>query len=315
MILKREADIPAPIAPPVIIRVHPEEPKIPEAVIIRELPPKVPPHVPSHTITLPGKVLPPVPRKVVVEKLPQAPPPPPKIIVERWLGYPERTRNVIYCQDPQEKIPPPQLPKNVIVEWETPCQEIKQEYKFLGVETQDPGEYILKFGGKLTPALELPKFVSEFHLPTGEVLAINRPEPGTKLVGDVDALKIIDLEKTGLSHYKVQVAVASAGKDCKKVCPSRACNSVQNVVISGAEDKQEVYGGHLNEANQITTYVGDNTIIGYDESGNIIKDIRTLERDARTPYNVFNNLGNNFCGSGDEEKNVFGSSSVYSMSD
>ena len=211
LILKREADIPAPIAPPVIIRVHPEEPKIPEPVIIRELPPKVPAHIPSQTITLPGKILPATPRKVVVEKLPPVPAPPPKIVVERWLGYPERTRNVIF-QESGEKVAPPPMPRNLIIEWLTPCQEVKQEFIFGGLENVDPSEYILKYGGKLTPSNELPKFVSEFNVPQGESLAVNMAEPVTKLIGNVDCLKNIDLDKVGLGQYKYQVAIANANK-------------------------------------------------------------------------------------------------------
>ena len=199
-----------PLAPPLIIRQQPAKPQQPCDVIIREMPPKVPSPIPSQTINIPGSVLPPIPRKLVIEKMPQLPPPPPRLIVERWLDYPERTRNVVLHQEKAENVCT-QLPRNIIVQWETPCQEVKQEFKFLGVEQVDPSEYVMKYGGKLTPAAELPKFVSEFKPVQGERLAASsRGHSVPRLIGAVQALSGIDLDKFNLAQYKTQVAVGGA---------------------------------------------------------------------------------------------------------
>ena len=199
-----------PLAPPLIIRQQPAKPQQPCDVIIREMPPKVPSPIPAQTINLPGSVLPPIPRKLVIEKMPQLPPAPPRLLVERWLDYPERTRNVVLHQEKTENVCT-QPPRNIIVQWETPCQEVKQEFKFLGVEQVDPSEYVMKYGGKLTPAAELPKFVSEFKPVQGEHLAASsRGHSVPRLVGAVQALSGIDLDKFNLAQYRTQVAVGGS---------------------------------------------------------------------------------------------------------
>ena len=66
--IKKEADVVEPEAPPLIIRVEPEQTDEPETVIIREMPPKLPSPKPARTITIPGNLIQAGPRRVIVEK-------------------------------------------------------------------------------------------------------------------------------------------------------------------------------------------------------------------------------------------------------
>lgn len=204
LIIKQESDSQGPAGPPLVIRVVPEQPKAPEPVVLREEPPRAPKEIPQQTITIPGKQLPPPPRKLIVEKLPVMPTPPPQVIVERWLGYPERTRNVIF--QPGSKINPAQAPRNLIIQWETPCQTIEKEVKFAGIVNADPNEYRSRYGQTLIRSDQLPSFVKEFTIPQGEILGQNyNADQLPRLVGDVQALRFIDLERHGLTGYRGQI--------------------------------------------------------------------------------------------------------------
>ena len=63
------------------------------------------------------------------------------------------------------------LPQNLTIQWETPCQEIKQEFEYEGVEQADPDEYRLKHAGILTPSRKLPQFVKHFNVPSNFAIA------------------------------------------------------------------------------------------------------------------------------------------------
>ena len=66
--IKKEADVVEPEAPPLIIRVEPEQTDEPETLIIREMPPKLPPKKTARVITIPGNLIQAGPRRVIVEK-------------------------------------------------------------------------------------------------------------------------------------------------------------------------------------------------------------------------------------------------------
>ncbi|CAF0870800.1 unnamed protein product [Brachionus calyciflorus] len=191
-----------PPAPPIIIRQQPPRPSTPEPLVIREAPPVPPPQVGRKVITISGKKLPPPPRKVIIERLPQIPAKPQSVIVERWLPYPQQRRKVIFNQVNQ--IDPVALkPKNIIIQWETPQVNVKRDFQYLGIVKANPTEYVKRYGNTLIDSENLPKFVVDIQPPEGVVLASQVKNTNLyELEGDVDALKLVDLEKEGLNEYK-----------------------------------------------------------------------------------------------------------------
>jgi hypothetical protein len=185
----------------------------------------MPPCLPLQVVSLPGKVHDPPPRKVVVERMPQLPPKPQPVLIEKWLPYEKQKRRVIY-QPPSFVAGPPEKPKNVIVQWHMPNSIVKKNVRYLGVENADPKEYQAKYGSSLKETNELPKFVGEFDCAAKFINTTTTTTSESKLipsdlifdagnarfnqaggdfvelVGDLEALNLIDLDKEGLGFYR-----------------------------------------------------------------------------------------------------------------
>jgi hypothetical protein len=206
IIIKFEPNTQIPPAPPLIIRQAPPRPVSPVPLVIREEPPK-PPVIPGRKlIKISGKKLPPPPRKVVIERLAPLPPKPQSVIIERWLPYQENLkRKVIFQRAPPD--PVLMKPKNLIIQWEPPNIIVKKNLKYLGTIKADPIEYIRRYGGTLKTSDDLPQFVKDIKTPEGLVLATDYTPSNQvhELIGDVEALKLVDLESEGLSEYKHQL--------------------------------------------------------------------------------------------------------------
>ena len=201
VIIQEPNTVSAP-APPIIIRQQPARPDTPEPLVVREAPPQPPPQVGRKVITISGKRLPPPPRKVVIERLAPLPSKPQSVIIERWLPFNEVKRRVIFnrCNNPD---PVALTPRNVIVQWEAPEVNIRKEFKYLGIVRANPVEYVQRYGQSLTVSNDLPQFVLDIATPNGLVLAADSKFKGPyELEGDIEALKLIDLEKEGLGEYK-----------------------------------------------------------------------------------------------------------------
>lgn len=206
IIIKMEKNIPTPPGPPLIIRQQPPRTITPPPLIIREAPPKPPSRIEQKIITIPGKRLPPPPRKVIIERLAPIPSKPQPIIVERWLPYKDQKRRVIFTKS-NEPDPIIEKPKNIIIQWEQPDISIKKDFKDLGILRANPNEYIEKYNDEVKPFHELPDFVREIRPPKGISLAAEyQLPPVIELVGDIDALKLLDLDKEGLSEYKYLIS-------------------------------------------------------------------------------------------------------------
>jgi hypothetical protein len=138
----------------------------------------------------------------VIERLAPLPSKPQSVIVERWLPYNDNLkRRVVYKKAPPD--PVIVKPRNVIIQWETPTVVVKKDYKYLGVIRANPVEYVQRYGSTLKIAEEMPDIVKEIRNPEGIVLAANHNYNTLhELEGDVDALKLIDLEREGLGEYK-----------------------------------------------------------------------------------------------------------------
>lgn len=196
IIIKQEANYATPAAPPIIIRKLAKETSCLPSIIIREKPPTPPEPICTKTIVIPGKRLPPPPRNVIIEKLAPEPPVPQTVTVERWLPYEKRERKVILEKKPLD--PCVVKPKNIIYEWQPQCVNTKTNVKDLGVEESCPNKYALKHGASLKSVNELPEFAKNIKAPVSSAKDM-------ELVGDLEALKLIDLDKEGLSHYKKYV--------------------------------------------------------------------------------------------------------------
>jgi hypothetical protein len=174
IVIREEASVRAPPAPPLIIRQQPKVPraKTPEPLVIREKPPQAPPVLPAKLITISGKRLPPPPRKVIIERMAPLPPKPQSVLVERWLPFPRQKRKVIYQRmgsDDDETIA---KIKNTIVEWSQAEVDIKKLFKFAGVTRVDPLEYVRHYGeDALMSESEMPRVAHEIKPPDHYVLA------------------------------------------------------------------------------------------------------------------------------------------------
>lgn len=198
IVIRHDKDLILPPAPPILLRQIPTyRPRTPEPEVIRESPPPMPRAEQPRVVIIKGRTCPPPPRKVIIERLPRLPEKPRPIIIERWLRHGPQRRRVIY--EPCGPLPEVPREKNVIIEWEMPRCVVQQEIKDLGVVRADPREYINKYGDSLIRTEELPEFVKELRLPAE---LVTPEQPRTILEGDVQALRLIDLDREGLSEYR-----------------------------------------------------------------------------------------------------------------
>ncbi len=118
-------------------------------MVLRERPPRAPVPIPPQTII---KKLPPIPvppRSIVVERYPAIPPRPRDIIIERWLPYskePKKRKVITYRAPPIRPYPPP---RNTIIVYEPVHANVVRSVQRLGVQPQNPQEYVLRYGTTL----------------------------------------------------------------------------------------------------------------------------------------------------------------------
>ena len=243
IVITMEANIATGPAPPLIIRQQPARAETPEPLIIREAPPQPPVPVGAKRITISGKRLPPPPRKVVIERLAQLPSKPQNVIIERWLPYGEVKRRVIFNKSTAAD-PVVANPRNVIVQWEAPEVEVKQEIKYLGVIKANPAEYVEKYGDSLKLSSALPEFVLNIKTPgdVGTLAAEYRAKSLIELEGELEGFQYVDLDKEGLGEYRAYLAglgikdlgAAAAAASSAAVSASAAAASVSASAAASA---------------------------------------------------------------------------------
>lgn len=96
-------------------------------------------------------------------------------------------------------------PKNIIIQWEAPEVTIQHKLTNLGILKADPNDYRKMYGPTLKKTSELPSIAHEVPVPPGLALAADYKPTAPRLSGDLDALKLINLEEHGLSEYKSQL--------------------------------------------------------------------------------------------------------------
>jgi hypothetical protein len=103
-------------------------------------------------------------------------------------------------------------PKNVIIQWEQPEVRIKKEIRDLGIIRANPAEYVERYRTELKVHQDLPEFVNEIKAPSGLKLAAETHSASIiNLYGDLEALRLIDLDKEGLSQYRNLITGSSSG--------------------------------------------------------------------------------------------------------
>ena len=205
IVITQEPNVLTPPAPPLVIRQQPARPITPEPLVVREAPPIAPTPIGRKLITISGKRLPPAPRKVVIERLAQLPAKPQSVLIERWLPYSQVKRRVIFRPNTQPDLVVAK-PRNTIVQWLAPIVKVNRRVENLGVARGDPFEYVKTFGASLRQSHELPDFVHGIQASDGLILASEYiPTTKHELVGDVFALKFVDLHKEGLGEYEHKI--------------------------------------------------------------------------------------------------------------
>lgn len=181
--------------------------------------------------------MPPPPRKVIIERLAPLPSKPQSVIIERWLPYNDKVkRKVIFQRAPADSVI--LKPRNVIVQWEAPNVVVKKDYKYLGVVRANPVEYVQKYGPSLKKPKDLPQFVLDIKHPEGLTLAANHRYNQThELEGDIEALRLVDLDREGLSEYKPYLeqffkATVSISSSSSDIFTSSLESAIENIFRS-----------------------------------------------------------------------------------
>ena len=135
-------------------------------------------------------------RKVNVERLPKLPTPAKNVTGE----YSERSRKYGYNQQTQ---PVTHRSKNKSTQ--KPPQDIKphRDIKYSGIApTGNPTHYNQQYGSLLLDQPKVAKIPLNIFKKTSQQLATNQRSDLPTLIGDIEALKLIDLDAAGLSEYK-----------------------------------------------------------------------------------------------------------------
>ena len=136
-----------------------------------------------------------------------------------------------------------------------------------------------RYGATLKLPSELPQYVLDIKSPEGIVLAANyRYKTMPELEGDVDALKLVDLDSEGLSEYKEYLEryssvtnnssnMTTTDHSERKRSMSSVSNSVESVIeeIFKSIDVKNTGTIDVDEAARILLRL--NSRLGYGESG------------------------------------------------
>ena len=217
-------------APPLVVRQAPPKPANPAPVILREAPPQPPPRVGDKLVLVPGKVLPPPDRKVVVERLPAIPPKPQQVFLEKWLGYKQQKRRVVFQPAEADCVLP--NPKNLVIQWENPEVEVNRQYKNLGTQQADPAEYLRQHGSSLIRHEEFSAAVRRFGAPEQLAAPAQQATGLPELEGDLQALRLVDLDRAGLSEYRSYLSGLGISFDASKASGSQL-GSITSAESSG----------------------------------------------------------------------------------
>jgi hypothetical protein len=124
-------------------------PRTPSPLIVREQPPTPPEYQPAKVIT---KTLPPppaAPRRVIIKRIPPLPAKPRPVIIEKWLPYKTTTERPILYQRAEKTQQIRPIQRNLILQYDPPRVQIKQELQNFGCFRVDPKLYQAQHGSAL----------------------------------------------------------------------------------------------------------------------------------------------------------------------
>lgn len=198
--IRQEPDYRLAKAPPIIIRQRPAEPIEPAPLVLREQPPALLRQIDRKCVVVSGRQMPPPPRRLIIERMAQMPQKPQKIVIERWLPYERQTRNVKFIK--AEKVSNWASERNLIINWCAPHLTVTKEVHSLGTVQANPAEYLRMYGNSLLTSNQLNQAIRQhgIDLPSQNLGQQERLLP--TLQGDLEALKLIDLDRWGLTEYK-----------------------------------------------------------------------------------------------------------------
>lgn len=130
------------------------------------------------------------------------------MIIERWLPYSQVKRQVHFNPAPKVAVDNSSQ-KNLIIQWEEPNVKVSQEIKYLDTIDADPNEYLSRYGADVVQTIDLPKLVTDIPTPKDVgLLASEMDNAINELIGDLEALRHVNLEAEGLGEYRAQLVEA-----------------------------------------------------------------------------------------------------------
>lgn len=113
----------------------------------------------------------------------------------------DQPREVIF--KPAKPVCGSAAPENLIIQWSAPQLKVNKRTEVMGVSDADPCAYKKKYGSSLKSLSELPDFARKAKAPGGK----SKGGCGGvfKLVGDLEAFKLINLDEVGMSEYRSQL--------------------------------------------------------------------------------------------------------------
>lgn len=117
-------------------------------------------------------------------------------LIDKWVPF----------NDIQQKILVPDAdPKKFVFNYNSSNLSAKKELNYLGIVDVNPDEYTQKYGAELKSAADLPKYILDIKTPDNLRLAADLSETEMQmheLEGDLEALKLVDLESEDLGIYR-----------------------------------------------------------------------------------------------------------------
>ncbi len=154
----------------------------------------------------------------------------------------------------------------------------------MGIVRANPAEYVQKYGSSLKTTEELPQFVLDIKNPDGLTLAAtHRYNPLHELEGDVEALKLVDLDREGLSEYKPYLQrlfnkqPESATSSSSNIFSSSLESAIENIFSS--IDVNNTGSIEISEASRVVLKLNNRMGRNYGEK-EVVEFFNSLDKDG-----------------------------------
>jgi len=92
--------------------------------------------------------------------------------------------------------------KNLIIKWDSPKVNVIKEIHTLPTVSGDPDEYRRLYGSTLLSVTQMNSTLKSLHIALPQSFQSVGVQRVARLEGDLEALKLVDLDRWGLSEYK-----------------------------------------------------------------------------------------------------------------